>query len=410
VVAIFALTATLCISHQAAGQTAVLTHHNDLERTGATTDTVLTQSNVAVATFGKLFTRKVDGKIFAQPLYVPKLRLSNGDVRNVVFVCTLHNRCYAFDADDRALAAPLWQRILGDPVPSIVIADSGFSEDIGVLSTPVIDASSQTMYVVASTLAEGLPTFQLHALDITTGAERAGSPVVIQGSAAGTGVGSVNGQLAFNASMHLQRPALVLLNHVVYIAFGSHNDAEPYHGWVFGYSVPSLERVAIRCLTPTGEGAAVWQGGAGLAADADGYLYLITGDGTNTTASGGHDYGDSFVKLDPVNNLAVVDFFSPSNQASLDSGDVDLGSGCTSGGAGYVVDRRRGEGWAPIRPRPESPRRLHEHRCCGAEVAGEPRAVWGQRVLRFEAISLGTQWRTPGDSVQRSHFRSRQDQ
>ena len=307
---------------------AVTTQHNDLNRTGANlNETVLNTSNVSVATFGKLFSRSVDGQIYAQPLYVPGVTIPGQGVHNVLYVCTEHDSVYAFDADNPAAYAPLWHVSLGPSLSASVIGStSDLVDEIGITGTPVIDVSSNTMYVVAETYESSNAIFRLHALDITTGSEKFSGPVVIQGSVAGTGMGSSNGSLVFQPLAHWQRPGLLLTQGNVYVAFGSHHDIPPYHGWVFGYSASTLQQTAISCLSPNSDASGVWQGGVGLAADANGFIYLQSGNGLMDVNTGGIDYGDSVVKLNPASGLAVADYFSPSNQVQLAANDVDLGS------------------------------------------------------------------------------------
>src|SRR5262249_45286407 len=206
------------------GQVSVLTQHNNNARTGANlNETILKVSNVTVNQFGKLFSRTVDGQIYTQPLYVPGVNIPNQGVHNVVYVATMNNSVYAFDADNANASTPLWTVNLGPPVP---VQDTGELLDIqpiiGITSTPVINTSTKTLYGVAKT-KEGNSYFnRLHALDITTGQEKAGSPVVITASVSGTGDGSVNGTITFNPLRQLNRPSLLLLNGVIYVAFGSH--------------------------------------------------------------------------------------------------------------------------------------------------------------------------------------------
>ena len=307
-------------------QVAVTTYHNDLDRTGANlSETLLNTSNVSVDTFGKLFSRAVDGQIYAQPLYLSNLQIPGKGVHNVVFVCTEHDSVYAFDADDPAAATPLWHVNFGASVPAP--RDQDLVPEIGITGTPVIDTNSSTLYVVAETLESGQTIFRLHALDVTTGAERFNGPVVIQGSVAGTGVGSQNGVLNFDPVMHWQRPGLLLTNGKVYIAFGGHQDTEPYHGWLFAYNATTLARIAIQCVSPDSHASGLWQGGVALAADSNGFIYTQTGQGPFDVASGGSNFGDSVVKFDDRNNdLAIADYFTPSNQADLDPSDADFGS------------------------------------------------------------------------------------
>jgi hypothetical protein len=314
----------------------IFTFHNDNQRVGANlAETVLTPGNVNTSTFGKLFTFQTDGIAHASPLYVANLAIPGQGFHNVVYVATEHDSVYAFDADGRS-STPIWKDSFINPGSGITTVPSGdtgeccdISPEIGITSTPVIDPSTNTMYVVAKTKeVVGSNTNyvqRLHALDITTGAEKFGGPVAIQASVPGTGVGSSGGTLPFNSLRENQRTALLLLNGVVYMAFGSHGDIPPYHGWALGYNATTLQLQYTFCATPNGEGGGIWQSGDGLASDATGSIYLTTGDGTFDANSGGKDYGDSYLRLNP--NLTVADYFTPANQGDLNADNNDLGAG-----------------------------------------------------------------------------------
>jgi hypothetical protein len=201
----------------------------------------------------------------------------------------------------------------------------------------VIDGTSRTLYVVAFTKESGSYFQRLHALDITTGAEKFGGPMMIQASVHGSGAGSVEGTITFDASIQNQRPALLLLNGVVYIAWASFGDANNYHGWVLGYAATTLARVAVFNDTPNGSQGGIWQGGGGLSAGAGGSIFFQTGNGTfDANTRGGVDYGDSFLKLSPT-TLSVLDYFTPDDQSMLQSLDLDLGSG-----AGLIPPKQGG--------------------------------------------------------------------
>ncbi|HEY9230676.1 MAG TPA: BACON domain-containing protein, partial [Blastocatellia bacterium] len=216
--------------------------------------------------------------------------------------------------------------------------------EIGITATPVIDPASNTLYVVAKTkdAPEGTYHHRLHALDLATGNEKFGGPVEINASVAGNGSGGSNGTVALDHLHQLNRPGLLLLNNVIYIAFGSHGDADPYHGWVLGYNATTLQQVAVFNTTPDGAEAAIWQGGQGLAADTSGNIYLVTGNGTFDLDVGGRDYGNAVLKLSTTAGLTVADWFVPSNvdqlkvQKTPKAGkavapknlhDIDLGAG-----------------------------------------------------------------------------------
>jgi hypothetical protein len=319
---------TFCLSVSA--QVAVITQHNDNSRTGQNlNETVLTTSNVNVGAFGKLFFRTVDGQIYAQVLYVPKLTI-NGAVRNVVYVATENNSVYAFDADRAGASSPLWHVKLGTPVPNTDAGPGcvGLNPQVGITSTPVIDTSSNTLFVVAKTknISNNTYHFNLHALDLSSGAEKFVGPVEITGQVPGTGVSSSNGLVPFQPLSQNNRPGLLLLNGVVYVAFGSMCETPPWHGWIFGYSASTLQPQAIYNTTPNGDSGGIWGGGVGLLADASN-IYFMTGNGTFDANTGGVDFGDSIVKVSALAGLAVADYFTPFNQSVLESVDLDLGSG-----------------------------------------------------------------------------------
>jgi hypothetical protein len=337
---ISALVLTLFSAIPATCQVSVLTQHNDNARTGQNlNETVLNTSNVNQNGFGKLFWRTVDGFIYAQPLYAPGLTIQ-GATHNVVYVATQHNSVYAFDADDPNAPAPLWQVNLGTPVPSqdicIITGDTNpgdcpyydISPEIGITSTPVIDTSTGIIYVVNRTKNTSNNSYHdfLHALDLLTGAERLAGPVEVTGQVNGTGAASQSGILTFDPTFHLQRPSLLLAGGVLYVCFGSVGDIGTYHGWVMTYNAATLQQEAIISITPNGTEGGIWSAGQGPVADAAGNIYIMTGNGDFSANSGGKDYGDSFLKFSGP-TLAVTDYFTPSNQGTLNANNTDLGSG-----------------------------------------------------------------------------------
>ncbi|MBZ5512719.1 MAG: pyrrolo-quinoline quinone [Acidobacteriia bacterium] len=309
----------------------ILTHKYNNYRAGQnTSETVLTPANVNPSTFGKLFSYPVDGYNYAEPLYVPNLNIAGG-THNVVFVATEHDSVYAFDADGKQ-STPLWQVSFINPSAGILPFSSSatayIGPEIGITSTPAIDLSTGTMYVVADTQVNGTGArYQLHALDITTGAEKFGGPVTISGSVSGTGAASRGGTVTFDPAQHLQRASLLLANGAIYIAFASFGDTDPYHGWIFTYSASTLARLGIFCDTPNGTEGGIWMAGAGMSADSSGNVYVSTGNGTFTVQTAGSDYGDSVIKFSSSPSLTVTDWFSPYDNSSLSVLDLDLGSG-----------------------------------------------------------------------------------
>ncbi len=326
----------------------VFTQHNDNGRTGQNlNETVLSPANVNKTQFGKLGRFAIDGYVYAQPLYVAGVNVPNEGTHNVVYVVTEGDSVFAIDADAQTL---LWKTNFLTPsvvttIPSSDLAQAGGGNlvpQIGITSTPVIDQSLNAIFVVAATkeYQSGSGTYQwiqrLHGLDLGTGTEIPNSPAMIQGSVPGTGSGTSGGKISFNALLENQRPGLLLLDGVVYITWGSQNDQNPFHGWVVGYSETTMQQVAIFNTTPNAKEGGVWQSGFAPAADANGNIYLATGNGTFDANLGGTDYSDSFLRLSTsgvdtsggsLTSLPVADYFSPYNQGIMGADNLDLGAG-----------------------------------------------------------------------------------
>jgi hypothetical protein len=327
-------------------QTNVVTFLNDIGRTGQNlTETRLTPANVNGATFGKQHTLDVDGQVLAQPLYLSSVSIG-GVSRSVVYVATAHDSLYAFEA---ASGAQLWKvsmldaahgaaaGAIPDPVSTTGCPDisnlTGAPEH-GIIGTPVIDRAANTIYLVSKTFEGTYPVQRLHALDVTTGAERPGSPVVIAATVPGTGAGSSGGQLAFDPKWENQRTALLIANGVVYIAWGSHCDFGPYHGWVMGYRANTLQQVAAYATTPNSIQGGIWLPG-GLSADIQGgvpRLFAVMGNGSfdpGVANSNSRSYGSSFIRLnaDASGALTVTDSFTPSDHEERRIQDLDTGAG-----------------------------------------------------------------------------------
>jgi hypothetical protein len=319
----------------------VTTYHFDASRSGQNTqETILTPSNVNSTQFGKRFSVPVDGDVYAQPLLMAGITTPQG-TNNVLYVATEHDSVYAIDAN---LGTVYTQVSLiptgGSTVNSATDLGCGdLVPEIGITGTPVIDATTNTLYVVAVSKVNGTIVQYLHALDLTNNlAEKFGGPVQIQASVPGTGYDAtvVNGQsvVQFNAKQQNQRAALLLTNGHVVIGWSSHCDADPWHGWVISYNATTLAQEAAYNTSANGAHNGVWMSGSGPAADASGNMYFATGNGTWSAAlnAGGTysgDMGDSIVKLGPPAGGAfpVLDYFTPYNQATLANQDNDLASG-----------------------------------------------------------------------------------
>jgi hypothetical protein len=349
-------TATLGVTDLAG----VYTYHNDLSRDGANTqEYALTPSNVNAAGFGKLASCSVDGAIYGQPMWAANLTV-NGGTHNVVYVATQHDSLYAFDADSSS-CVQLWKANLVDTahggatgetsVPYTLLgnASGDVKPEVGVTSTPVIDPSTGSIYVVSKSMDSTNYYQRVHAIDLATGNEKTGSPMTVAATAAGNGDGGTT--VTFNAKQENQRPGLAFVNGNVYIAWGSHEDKPIFYGWMMGYHYngSSFLQTAVFNAAPnvnpgnTG-GAGIWMSGGAPAADASGNLYVLTGNGifdvTNTTGNT-DDFGDSLLKLSPSLTLPMLSgstdpkyYLTPTDQANNNSSDYDFGAG----GAALLAD------------------------------------------------------------------------
>lgn len=346
----------------------VLTNRYDIARTGANLkETLLHTRNVSAAQFGKIFEREVDGDIYAQPLVKTNVPIPGAGLRDVVYVATVNNSLYAFDADSSAQSQPYWHvsnQVLGQPVPKRDVTDlppdqeyRNFESEIGIVATPVIDGQSGTIYVVAQSKAGGAYHFRLHAFDLSTGREKSEmhSPMEIQASYVGNGAASEDGKIVFRPRKMLNRPGLLLINDVLYLAFTSHLDGEPKfegHGWIMAYDAKSLKQLAAVSTTPDGIQGGIWQSGVGLAADpregaAYPLIYAVVANGS----VGGRNVAQSILQLYPGTIMSVKQAFTPAEQAYQNDNDLDLSTGpvllpdmpyvmgCSKDGKCYLVDR-----------------------------------------------------------------------
>jgi uncharacterized protein (TIGR03437 family) len=314
------------------GQVSVLTWHNDNARTGQNLrETILTPASVGSSTFGRLATLSVDGKVDAQPLLVTSVPIPNQGIHNVLYVATEHGSLYAFDADTFTQLQKVSLLGAGE-TPSDDRGCSQVTPEIGITATPAIDLQSGPhgmMYAIAMSRDRlGYFHHRLHALDLPTLTEQLGGPVEIQASSKGAGAENI-----FKAQMHKDRPALLISRGVVYTSWGSHCDVGPYVGWVLSYSETNLAQVGVLNLVPNGRDGGVWAAGSGPAVDANGNVFLLTGNGTFDTmlnSSGfpaSSDFGNAFVKITTSGDLTVADYFTMTNTVSESDLDADLGAG-----------------------------------------------------------------------------------
>ncbi|MEO7326269.1 MAG: hypothetical protein ABIW82_15715, partial [Dokdonella sp.] len=341
VAALAALICGLSSSAAATAQVDVVTERYDASRLGANLqEAQLTTANVNATQFGKLWSYTVNGSVYAQPLYVRNVAIPGQGLHNVVYVVTMNDWVYAFDADSNA-DTPLLSLDLTTEVPgsraNTIIEILGYNDNIignvGIESTPHIDLASNTLYLVARTremnanCAPKNPTFcqRLHAIDISTLTEKSGSPVLLGGSVPGSGIGSVAGVLSFDPKIEDQRASLAYSNGRIFVAWAAHSDQFAYHGWVMVYDAATLQQTAIWCSTPAGtafNGGGIWMAGRAPAVDAQGNVYFITGNGTY---DGTTNFGESIVKFGASADTPMLDWFTPSNFSSLNDNDADLG-------------------------------------------------------------------------------------
>ena len=332
----------------------VYTYHNNLARDGANTqEYALTPTLVGSSAFGKLSSCHTDGAIYAQPLWVANLTV-NGAKHNVVFVATQHDSLYAFDADANPCVQLLYANLIDsnhggtsgetsvpDSLVQIVgVGGSDISPEIGVTGTPVIDPSTNTLYVVTKSSNSGGTVFQrLHGIDITTGNEKFGGPADITSNITYPGTGDGGTTVSFSTHYQNQRAGLALVNGAVYVAWASHGDILPYYGWIVAFDASSLAVKHVLNVSPNVQYGGIWMSGGAPAADTNNNLYLITSnadfDVTNTSGPN-NDYGDSFLQLSP--SLAINTYFTPSDQATDNAIDHDFGSG----GATVIVNEASG--------------------------------------------------------------------
>jgi hypothetical protein len=316
----------------------VLTWHNDNVRSGQNlNETTLTPTNVNSTQFGKLFTLSVDGKVDAQPLVVSAVAVAGKGTHDVVFVATEHDSLYAFDAANNtgANATPLWQiSLLGSGETTSDTRSCGqVTPEIGITSTPVIELATGTLYVVAMSKTGSQYFQRLHAIDITSGAEKFGGPVAIQASAPGSGPNASGGNITFDGKQYKERAGLLLSGGVLYLTWASHCDINPYNGWVMSYDPSTLQQQHVLNITPNGTEGSNWASGAGPTIDSNGNIYYLAANGTfdQTLDSNGFpaqkDFGNAMVKISTTGSLVVTDYFATWNTVSQSNGDTDFGSG-----------------------------------------------------------------------------------
>lgn len=360
-------------------QVNVLTQHNDLERTGVNAkETILSPANVNATHFGMLFKRVVDDQLYTQPLIATGIQI-NGGTHDVVYVTTVNNSIYAFDANDPQAASPIWHVNFGTPA-SLHDADFGcldINGNMGIIGTPVIDLEAHALYVVALTKVGDKFIQRLHALDLSTGADLPNSPTIISAP-------------DFDPLFQNQRPALLLANQTIYIGYASHCDKDPYHGFLLAYDQKTLHQTAVFNSSPTGEEASIWQSGQAPAVDAEGNIYVVTGNGS---WDGKQNFSESFLKLSP--RLKLLDWFTPTNHFDLDKKDIDLNSsgatlipgtdlvlGGGKEGVLYVLNRSNlghlGDEQA-LQHFPATGSHLHSIVYWTSEKSGSLLYIWGQR-------------------------------
>jgi outer membrane protein assembly factor BamB len=317
-----------------AGAVDVVTFHNDSARSGQNlAETILSPVTVNSSAFGKTAFLPLDGKVDAQPLYLSTVAIAGQGNRNVLYVATEHDSVYAIDADS---GATIWHAsmLAAGETPSDARGCSQVTPEIGITATPVIDRSRGVIYVVAmSKTASGAYVQRLHALDLVTGLDVLAGPKDVHATYPGTGAGSAGGVLTFDARQYEERAALLLLNGMVVTAWTSHCDIDPYTGWIMAFDAGTLAQTSVLNVTPNGSRGAFWMAGDGPAADANGNIYLLDGNGTFDAALDANgfpthgNFGNGFLKIGTSPGLSVLDYFDMSNSVAESNADQDLGSG-----------------------------------------------------------------------------------
>jgi hypothetical protein len=312
-------------------QVNALMNRYDASTTGANTrETVLNSSNVQASGFGKLYSYYVDGSVYAQPLYVSGVEIPGRGAHNVLYVATGNDKVYAFDADRKG--PPLWMRDLTDeaagitPVPVTDVTnnnDLNVVGNVGIMGTPAIDLASRSLFLLARTRENGQYVQRLHKLDIVDGKSRLPA-VAIEASVKSSAKDATNGMLHFDPKGGNQRPALTLVNGAVVIAWASHEDIRPYHGWIMAYDAATLKQTAVLCTTPDGTEGGIWQSGRGPVVDANGAIYFEVGNGS---WNGERNFGTSLLKLSlGQTGFSIDDYFTPHDYQALNDRDADLGA------------------------------------------------------------------------------------
>jgi hypothetical protein len=340
--------ATLTVN-SASATTDVLTYHNDIARTGQNlTEAILTPANVTSATFGKIGSYAVDGRVDAQPLYASSVAVPGKGTHNILIAATEHDSVYAFDADSGSI---LWQTSMlqAGETASDPRNCNQVSPEIGVTATPVIDRTrgpNGAVYVVAMSKNGSAYHQRLHALDLVLGTELFGGPTEVQATYPGRGDNTNGTEVVFDPAQYKERVGLLLLNGAVYTGWASHCDIRPYTGWIISYNASTLLQASVLNVVPNGSEGSVWASGAGLAADSSGNIYFLDANGdfdTTMNASGfpsNGDFGNAFIKLSTTGGLAVADYFEMFDESQENSSDEDLGSG----GALVLPDLSDGSG------------------------------------------------------------------
>ena len=400
------------------GKIDFLLNRVDLSRTGANLqETILTASNISTSTFGKLWSYSVGGQVYAQPLLVTGVDIPGVGKKDVLYICDMHNNVYAYDADDQSKAGtPYWKVSYGHsvPLPNDSIAEHDYNDihiEIGIMGTPCIDKSSNTIYFVTKTEVGTTITDSLHALDLSTGVPKFGGSQLIAATVPGTGEGGKT--VSFRSRKSNQRAALLLSNGIVYIAYAGYADIGPYHGWILGYNAGNISQQTITgCLNPNGNFDGMWMAGAGPSVDASGNLYVVSATGQNSV----RDEGESFLKLTPnaaQGTLPITDSFTPYNWDSLNVNDAETGSGgammipgthliLSAGKAGimYLVDGDNMGGFHAGTD-PSADQILQESHLFPGQVMGTP-VIWGDSAA--DPNTALTYWWAQNDVLKAHRF------
>ncbi|TMP93052.1 MAG: hypothetical protein E6L08_06885 [Verrucomicrobia bacterium] len=293
------------------GSVNVTQHHNHDSRDGLYIDPVFTQSAAARLTRDLSFDGTITGNVYAQPLYIE----DGPGGRAMVIAVTESNNVYALDA---AHGSIIWQRNVGAPVPGDDLICTKF-DLMGITGTPIVNLTSRALFFDAMTTPDGGKTKKhlIFSLNVDTGDIKSGWPVDVEATA------TYNG-MTFTASIQQQRPALGIVDNILYVPYGSMGDCSLFHGWLVGVPIDNPASVTAWAAATSAIGGAIW-GIGGVASDG---MNPFVATGNTSDTNGNWSGGEAVIRFQsgPIFSGSPSDYWAPTNWQSLDQSDADLGA------------------------------------------------------------------------------------